>query len=222
MKENKKAILEVLKKTSKKDSKFDSLVLNLALQKVDSDSFDFDGGLVFTADRTRLVYCMSDAEQVTIPDGVVIIGEMAFRQKKHLKRVVIPDSVKEIEKDAFYDCDELDEVCVPASVTSIRAYAFAECDHLKTITFAGVPKHLNRNMFSDCDSLHNIIVPAGGTKAFIKALHFLNEDTDFLIVEDGVGGDAPEEKSGETVKPEKKAKKKEKKGDAEEHITKDL
>ena len=32
MKENKKAILEILKKKSKKDGKFESLVLNLALQ----------------------------------------------------------------------------------------------------------------------------------------------------------------------------------------------
>lgn len=38
MKENKKAILEILKKKSKKDGKFESLVLNLALQKIDSDS----------------------------------------------------------------------------------------------------------------------------------------------------------------------------------------
>ena len=47
MKENKKAILEILKKKSskkegKKDDKFESLVLNLALQKIDSDDFDYD------------------------------------------------------------------------------------------------------------------------------------------------------------------------------------
>ena len=44
MKENKKAILEILKKKSKKDGKFENLVLNLALQKIDSDNFEFDGG----------------------------------------------------------------------------------------------------------------------------------------------------------------------------------
>ena len=46
MKENKKAILEFLKKKSKKDGKFESLVLNLALQKIDSDSFC----LLYTSD----------------------------------------------------------------------------------------------------------------------------------------------------------------------------
>ena len=43
MKENKKAILDILKKKSKKDGKFENLVLNLALQKIDSDNFEFDG-----------------------------------------------------------------------------------------------------------------------------------------------------------------------------------
>lgn len=225
MKESKKALLELLKKTSKKESKFDTLVVNLALQKVDGDSFDFDGELVLTADKARLVYCLSDAEHVTIPEGVTVIGEMAFRQKKHLKSVSIPSSVKEIEKDAFYDCDELDNVCVPASVSAVRAYAFAECDQLKTITFEGVPKHLSRNVFSDCDRLHNIIVPAGSAKAFMKALHFINEDTDFLIVEEGGEGETSVKVVDVKEKNEKKAgkkDKKEKKDDAKNHIEKDL
>ena len=185
MKESKKAILEILKKNPKKESKFDNLVLNLALQKVGSDSFDFDGDLVLTADRSRLVYCLTDLECVSVPEGVTVIGEMAFKQKKNLREVIIPDTVRE---DAFFDCDNLDNVVIPASVNTIKAYAFAECDNLKTITFKGSPKHLARNIFSDCDRLHNIMVPAGCAKAFMKALHFINEDTDFLIVEEGGEG----------------------------------
>lgn len=211
MKESKKAILEILKKNPKKESKFDNLVLNLALQKVGSDSFDFDGELVLTADRTRLVYCLTDAEKVCVPEGVTVIGEMAFRQKKLLREVVIPETVKEIEKDAFFDCDNLDNVTVPAGVTTIKAYAFAECDHLKTITFKGTPKHMQRNIFSDCDRLHNIVVPAGSGKAFMKALHFINEDTDFLIVEEGGEGVESVKATQKAGKKEKKEKKKDRK-----------
>lgn len=69
MKENKKAILEILKKNSKKDGKFENLVLNLALQKIDSDSFEFDGDAVYTNDKKRLVYCMSQEASFTIPEG---------------------------------------------------------------------------------------------------------------------------------------------------------
>ena len=183
MKENKKAILEILKKSSKKDGKFENLVLNLALQKIDSDSFEFDGDAVYTNDKKRLVYCMSQETSFTIPEGVEIIGEMAFRGKKALKNVIIANSVKEIEHDAFYDCDELDNVYVPAGVKIVRSYAFAECDKLKKITFAGTPEKIGRHTFDDCDQLHDIIVPAGSSKFFRKELHFIDGDTDYLVLE---------------------------------------
>ena len=173
MKENKKAILEILKKkSSKKDSKFENLVLNLALQKIDSDSFECEEDAVYTPGKQRLVYCMSHEESFTVPEGVEVIGEMAFRGKKELKNIIIANSVKEIGHDAFYDCDELDNVYVPAGVKEIKGYAFAECDKLKRITFAGVPDKLSRHAFDDCDQLHDIIVPAKSSKAFRKALHY--------------------------------------------------
>ena len=200
MKENKKAILEILKKSSKKDGKFENLVLNLALQKIDSDSFEFDGDAVYTNDKKRLVYCMSQETSFTIPEGVEIIGEMAFRGKKALKNVIIANSVKEIEHDAFYDCDELDNVYVPAGVKVVRSYAFAECDKLKKVTFAGTPEKVGRHTFDDCDQLHDIIVPAGSSKFFRKELHFIDGDTDYLVLEDS-------KKKAETA--EKKAEKKE-------------
>ena len=200
MKENKKAILEILKKSSKKDGKFENLVLNLALQKIDSDSFEYDGDAVYTNDKKRLVYCMSQATSFTIPEGVEIIGEMAFRSKKALKNVIIANSVKEIERDAFYDCDELDNAYVPAGVKIVRSYAFAECDKLKKITFAGTPEKVGRHTFDDCDQLHDIIVPVGSSKFFRKELHFIDGDTDYLVLEDP-------KKKAETA--EKKAEKKE-------------
>ena len=205
MKENKKAILEILKKSSKKDGKFQNLVLNLALQKIDSDSFEYDGEAVYTNDKKRLVYCMSQETSFTIPEGVEVIGEMAFRGKKALKNVIIANSVKEIEHDAFYDCDELDNIYVPAGVKIVRSYAFAECDKLKKVTFAGTPEKVSRHTFDDCDQLHDIIVPVGSSKFFRKELHFIDGDTDYLVLED------PKKKAEKKDVAEKKAETPEKK-----------
>lgn len=181
MKESKKSILKTLSKEGKKNSKFDMLVLNLALQKVDSDSFEFDGDAVYTDDGKCLIYCLSSKDSFSIPEGVEIIGEMAFRRKKNLKNVIIPSTVKTIAHDAFYDCDALDNVYIPASVTTIRGYSFAECDALKTVTFAGTPKHLSRHTFDDSDDLHRIIVPVKSEKVFQKALHYDEEDDEYVI-----------------------------------------
>lgn len=227
MKENKKAILEILKKSSKKDGKFENLVLNLALQKIDSDSFEYDGEAVYTNDKKRLVYCMSQETSFTIPDGVEVIGEMAFRGKKALKNVIIANSVKEIEHDAFYDCDELDNIYVPAGVKVVRSYAFAECDKLKKVTFAGTPEKVGRHTFDDCDQLHDIIVPAGSSKFFRKELHFIDGDTDYLVLEDSKKKAEKKEVAEKKVEtPEKKtdkkadSEKKDKKADSEKKADK--
>ncbi len=182
MKESKKAILRALSEDGKKGNRFDMLVLNLALQKVDSDSFDFDGDAVYSDDRKVIIYCLSDKKSFAIPNGVEVVGEMAFRRKKALRSVIIPPTVKVIEHDAFYDCDNLDNVYIPASVTTVRGYAFAECDNLKSVTFAGAPKHLSRHTFDDSDDLHRIVVPVKSAAYFQKKLHY-EEDDEYQIVE---------------------------------------
>ena len=116
MKKSKKAILDILSVESKgkdKGNRFESLVLNLALQKIDSDDFEFDGEAVYTVGKERLIYCLSHNTRFVVPSTVKVIGEQAFRHKTLLKEVTIPESVTTIEKDAFCDCDALDNVVVP-------------------------------------------------------------------------------------------------------------
>lgn len=180
MKENKKAILEVLRRPTQKAGKFESLVLNLALQKIDSEYFDFDGEAVYTVDRRRLVYCISNAETFSIPDGLEIVGEMAFRGKRNLRSVLLPASLRVIEKDAFYDCDSLTAVAIPAGVETVQHHAFAECDSLRTVTFHGQPRHLSRHAFSNDDNLETLSIPAGSRRYFAKELHLKAEKEELL------------------------------------------
>ncbi len=184
MKESKKNILKVLSGDGKKkNGKFDRMVLLLALQKIDSDQFEYDDEAVYTADRRCLVYCLSQKDSVTVPEGVEVIGEMAFRRKKNLKNVILPTGLQKISRDAFFDCDRLDAVYVPATVSEVGGYAFAECEALKTVTFADKPKHLSRHAFEDSDSLSRVVVPAGMMEAFQKALHYDGVEDEYLIVE---------------------------------------
>ncbi len=227
MKKSKKAILDILSVESKgkdKGNRFESLVLNLALQKIDSDDFEFDGEAVYTVGKERLIYCLSQNARFEVPATVKVIGEQAFRHKTRLKEVIIPESVTTIEKDAFCDCDALDNVIVPKSVKRIGEYAFNDCDELKVITFMGVPDKMYRNMLSDCDELHRIVIPAGSFKIFAKLFHY-DGDREYVLLEmkadktvDAAANvaapadnpsketekDAKAEKSKEDVKSEKK------------------
>ena len=72
----------------------------------------------------------------TSPDGdrVTGIGHEAFKGKKEITSVTIPDSVTSIGYAAFSGCTSLTSVTIPDSVTSIGGGAFSGCTSLESIT----------------------------------------------------------------------------------------
>lgn len=146
-----------------------------------SAAFAVDAKMLYNADRTRLISCMTDASMIIVPKTVTTIGSLAFTRRSKLKKVQLPDGLDRIGRDAFSECDALEEMVIPASVMTIDPYAFASCDRLRKVTFIGTPKRLARTAFSDCDNLLSVIVPDGEQKAFRKLLH-VTEDSDMLVL----------------------------------------
>lgn len=71
-----------------------------------------------------LVKYNGEASEVSVPDGVRIIGDEAFRNHTELVSVKMPDSVTAIGISAFRDCKGLTSVTIPDSVKEIKAHAF--------------------------------------------------------------------------------------------------
>ena len=155
--------------------------LDSKVVKNDSEAFVIDAKILYNAERTRLISCLTDASMVIVPKTVATIGSLAFTRRPHLKKVQLPDGLDRIGRDAFCDCDALQEVTVPASVRTVDAYAFASCDSLRKVTFLGEVKHLARTAFSDCDNLLSIVVPEGKEKYYRKQLHITSE-SDTLVL----------------------------------------
>jgi len=80
----------------------------------------------FEMNRTELVRYRGNAANVTIPVGVTVIGEYAFKDNKSLTSVTIPAGVTTIWEDAFSGCENLKSITLPAGVTSIGWGAFEE------------------------------------------------------------------------------------------------
>ena len=107
---------------------------------------------------------------VTIPDGVRVIGENAFKNNDYILNVICPDSLEEIGYRAFYDCDNLQSVSLPETMKVINEGAFYYCKNLKTLGHTGdgvLPKGLTSigvKAFYFCEALEgDLVIPEGVT-----------------------------------------------------------
>lgn len=187
-----------------------------------SEAYVIENKILYDADRTRLVSCLTDAAMVIVPKTVRVIGSLAFTRRAKLKKVQLPDGLERIGRDSFSDCDALEEVVIPASVKTISPYAFGGCESLKKVTFLGEVTSLSRTAFSDCFNLYTILVPQGKEKAYRKILHITSESDTLVLGNEQV---APTDNKPETPKTEPakevKEEKKEKKDKKDKKIKKD-
>ncbi len=196
----------------------------------ESEAYVIDNKILYSADRTRLVSCLTDAAMVIVPKTVRVIGSLAFTRRAKLKKVQLPDGLERIGRDSFSDCDALEEVVIPASVKTISPYAFSGCESLKKVTFLGEVQSLSRTAFSDCFNLYTILVPAGKEKAYRKILHITSESDTLVLGNEHVASAdiKPETPKAEPVnepakemKEEKKKKKEKKEEKKDKKIKKD-
>lgn len=106
--------------------------------------FDIDEGILKKYDGSE--------EFVTIPSVVKKIT-YAFSGNRKIKKVIIPDSVKEIGELSFIECYGLKEVIIPDSVTKIGSCAFDDCINLEKIYIPDSVKRINANAFLNCKNL---------------------------------------------------------------------
>lgn len=71
---------------------------------------------------------------VTLPEGLLAIGNDAFYGCEALAEITIPDSVTTLGSYAFYGCSALTEMALSASVTEIGDYAFDTTEGITAFT----------------------------------------------------------------------------------------
>lgn len=108
---------------------------------------------------------------VTIPEGVLYIGEYAFYGCSNLKSISIPKSVMEIGWAAFSGCSSLTSITIPDNAT-IYGLDLSGCSSLTTITIPESVTVLFGFDLSGCSNLTSFSIPEGMT--YIKEEAFKN------------------------------------------------
>ncbi len=89
-------------------------------------------------------------KKVILPQGVQKIGKEAFYRCTSLKDFTMPQSVTSIGESAFYYCSSIESVTIPNGITSIANSAFSGCSSLKDITFPNELTTIGTYAFQYC------------------------------------------------------------------------
>ena len=110
--------------------------------------------------------------RLVIPDDVRVIGREAFAGTAGLEEVVIPNHVTRIEQRAFVFCPDLKNVIIGDGVTDIGMGAFESCESLVGVRLPFWLTMIADSMFTGCLSLAAVEIPDGvsfiGNYAFGK------------------------------------------------------
>lgn len=99
--------------------------------------------------------------------GTKHIASLTFRKCRALSNVTLPEGLLTIGDAAFSLCSSLRQIQIPASVERIGVAAFCKSG-LVTIRFQGIPKVIEADVFESCWQLKEIVVPCGSRDVFIR------------------------------------------------------
>ena len=112
-------------------------------------------------DSTGGPWCYLDNDSpdiiaIIINDGVINIGNNAFKDINTVVYVSIPDSVTTIGENAFNGCRSITSIIIPNGVINIDNAAFQDCSKLITIDIPDSVLNIGENAFMDCYDLLNV------------------------------------------------------------------
>jgi hypothetical protein len=121
-------------------------------------SYNYDSD--FVVERSVLVrYNGYTKSEIRIPDGISVIGEMAFQGMNNIESVYIPEGVELINEGAFSGCKNLRSIQISEGVEKIDIDAFNGCISLKSISFPDSIKNIEAGALAGCTSLETVNIP---------------------------------------------------------------
>jgi len=155
-----------------KDGKV-SLVEANAVKKIDIQSKQIKSlkGIERFPNLESLLSCDNPIEELDLRYNLQIVTTSVsssydigtFQGCRNLKKILLPSTLKVIEKHAFLRCSNLTEINLPDNLTSIGEEAFSGCSSLTEINLPDNLTSIGRFAFYGCSSLTGIHLPANLT-----------------------------------------------------------
>lgn len=126
------------------------------------------GNMYVDMTKGEVVDCDDTVTEMVVPeqvDGVTIqaISDVAFQERKNLKRVTLPGTLKSVGYYAFYKCTGLKEVTIGDGVPLVESNAFRGCSNLERVRLPKDITTIYQFTFDQCSSLKEVNIPENVT-----------------------------------------------------------
>ena len=127
---------------------------NPYIQNVDEVIYSRDGAVV--------LWCPVSfaADTYVVAEGTKIIGAEAFRGCRNIRKIVLPETVEEINNSAFMQCYGLEEINIPGGCVKLCTSAFQDTA-LKKIHLPASLEYVGGGVFGRCAQLEEITMDEG-------------------------------------------------------------
>lgn len=123
-----------------------------------------DSRALYSKDKTTLyAYAENSGDSFEVPSTVTAIEGDVFRGAVALKSITLPEGLLTIGDYAFGECSSLTEVHLPSTLTRMGNYLFMFCTDLKTVNIPSSITAISFGAFLDCHALTSIVLPASIT-----------------------------------------------------------
>ena len=113
-----------------------------------------------------LTKCEDNGEEIEVDEGVTVVCESAFKSRRALKHIKLPESLEEIELEAFRGCGSLLEMHIPDKTVRIGESAFRDCVKMKRLVVRNRCIKIGERAFENCAELEEIVLPEGLTEIY--------------------------------------------------------
>ena len=114
----------------------------------------------------ELKKCEDNGRSITIDEGVRIICADAFKDRKALHTIILPQTLETIGEESFRGCSNLEAMDVPEKTSRICSSAFRDCISMKSLKVRNGYIKIGERAFENCASLESISLPDGLTEIY--------------------------------------------------------
>lgn len=119
-----------------------------------------------TTEGSVLRKCEDNGKTIEVGEGIVEISAEAFKGRKALHYIQLPESLELIGMESFRGCSGLQEMIIPEKTGRIGESAFRDCTDMKRLIIKNNTIKIGERAFENCADLEVVSLPEGLTEIY--------------------------------------------------------